>query len=98
MSCGTGAFAGKAAIAEDGADGNEGNFKRSTEGYVETVDQPKLSPAQAHELNLVMEECRVSEANFCAHFGIKAPKDLPAALFETALKELRDHAAKKGKA
>lgn len=78
-------------------DGYKGNLKRSTDGFVEAVEQPKLSPAQLAELEMVLDGAGISDANFCAHYQIAAPRDLPAALFEAAKKAVRDHAAKKGK-
>lgn len=77
-------------------DGNVGNFKRGTDGYVDVEPIRKLSRAQAAELEEVMKDCGVTVRGFCEIYGIKAVADLNDDLFEAAKKRCLDYKAKRG--
>lgn len=78
-------------------DGHAGNFKNAKGGGVAEVpeDTPKVSPAQAHEIDALLEWAGITAQNFCTHYGIAAVTDLPAGLFAAAQKEIKDHKAKR---
>ena len=63
-------------------------------GFVDVPETIPVSEAQVEELKIAMDDARVSETNFCKHFGIQKVADLPADLFSAAKKQLADHKAK----
>lgn len=79
-------------------DGHSGRFANAKGGGLAEVpaEVVKVSAAQREELKMVLEDCGVSETNFCTHYDIAGVGDLPAELFEAAKKALREHKAKKG--
>ena len=84
------------AIEDRDLDGNVGNFKRSTDGYVDVDPIRKLSRAQAAELEEVMKDCGVTVRGFCEIYGIKSVAELNDDLFEAAKKRCLDYKAKRG--
>jgi hypothetical protein len=60
-------------------------------GFVDVEDAPKLDRKQAEELGGLMAWSGLSEANFCAKYGIDKPSDLPADLFTAACKAVKDY-------
>jgi hypothetical protein len=74
---------------------NRGSLKAAKGGgFVDVPETIPVSEAQVEELKIAMEDARVSETNFCKHFGIQKVADLPADLFSAAKKQLADHKAK----
>lgn len=79
---------------------NRSTFKAGKDGkIVDVAPMDRITKAQLAELEIAMQDARVSETNFCKHYGIGSAGELPAELFDAAKKELADHKAKyqKGK-
>lgn len=78
------------------ADGHSGKFARAKDGgMVETAEVRNISKAEAEELLLLIEDAKIKESQFCTHYGIAKPAELPANLFEAAKKEIAAHKAKR---
>lgn len=78
----------------DGAPNRESLRPAAGGGFVDVEERPAISKAQLAEIKIAMDDARVSETNFCKHYGIEKVGDLPADLFDAAKKELADHKAK----
>ncbi len=78
------------------SDGHVGNFKSAKGGAM--VDVPEvatITPAQKDELLKKIEWCGVSLVKFHDHYGISRTGDLPAHLYDAAVKACEDHHANK---
>ncbi len=60
-------------------------------GFVDVPDRPLVSEEQVVKLIENIEWCGVPKATFCKHYGIAKVSDLPADLFDAALKDCRDY-------
>jgi len=76
-------------------DGHEGNFKPARGGgFAEAPDEEeKITVAQKDRLLEKIEWCGVSMVKFHAHYGITKTGDLPASLFDAAIKACDDYHA-----
>jgi ERF superfamily len=82
-------------------DGHAGNFKPAKGGGFAEVpeDKPKISDDQAMKMRDLIEWCGVQQGKFFEHYGITKVGDLPANLFDAAVKACEDfHANKQAKA
>lgn len=59
-------------------------------GFVDVPDRAVVSQAQLDKIIENIEWCGVSRAAFCKHYGIAKVDDLPADLFDAALKDCKD--------
>jgi hypothetical protein len=59
-------------------------------GFVDVPDRPLVSEEQVVKLIENIEWCGVPKATFCKHYGIEKVSDLPADLFDAALKDCKD--------
>lgn len=59
-------------------------------GFVEVPDREVVSQAQLDKIVENIEWCGVSRAAFCKHYGITKVENLPADLFDAALKDCKD--------
>lgn len=59
-------------------------------GFVEVPDREVVSQAQLDKIVENIEWCGVSRAAFCKHYGIAKVENLPADLFDAALKDCKD--------
>lgn len=83
------------AIQDRDTDGHEGRFQPAKGNALaqRSEDRPCINKTQAHALWLAMEGAGLSEAKFIAHYGIRSVQELPADLFDSALKRIADHKA-----
>jgi hypothetical protein len=81
-------------------DGHQGNFKPAKGGGLAEVPDhvPTITAAQKETLLEKINWCGVSLAKFHEHYGIEKTADLPANLFDAAVKACEDfHANKQAK-
>jgi len=88
------------ALEDRDRDGNEGNFKRSKEGFAEVpAEVEKISEDQMVKMRDLIEWCGVPQKKFLEHYGIAKVSDLPADMFDAAKKACEDfHANREAKA
>lgn len=82
-------------------DGNEGNYKPAKGGgFAEVADaSEKITPAQKDTLLEKIDWCGVSISKFHEHYAIDKIGDLPANLYDAAIKACEDfHANRQAKA
>lgn len=78
---------------------------RDTDGHVvehvpSEADQPEptVNETQLFALDKAIQLCGIKAAAFCDAYGISQTKDLPARMFDAAIKRCQDHAKKSGRA
>lgn len=80
---------------------------RDTDGHVvdhvateAEADQPEptVNETQLFALDKAIQLCGIKAAAFCDAYGISQTKDLPARMFDAAIKRCQDHAKKSGRA
>lgn len=84
------------ALQDRDTNGFPGDFKVAKGGgLAEAAPEPqKVTAAQVGEIRVYLEDARVSDVNFCTHYGIAKVEDLPSNLFAAAKKALAEHKAK----
>lgn len=85
------------ALEDRDSDGNVGTFKPAKGGALAQVPEKDetITPTQRTEIVKLITEAKISEANFCAHYGVNQIIQLPAALYNAAVQAIEDHKAKK---
>lgn len=74
-------------------DGNVGNFKNAKGGgLAEASEDPTpINGKQLNDLAGLLSWAEISDANFCAHYGITAISELPARLHDAAVVAVKRH-------
>jgi hypothetical protein len=83
------------AIEDADTDGHDGDFARSKDGLVETVDEPKLTPEHRNDLRDLIVDAGLKEKQFCLRYGIDQVSMLPERLFTAAVKAVKDYKSAK---
>ena len=74
---------------EDDRHGQQIDFDAAPE------DAPKITPQQKQKLASAMGVVGLSERKFCTGYSLQRIEDLPASLFDDALRRVKDYGAKK---
>ncbi len=85
------------ALEDRDRDGAKQNLRQARGGgFVEApADDPKINSKQLEELSGMLTWAGINDANFCTHYGILEVKDLPASIYEAAVKAIKDHHVKR---
>lgn len=83
------------AIEDRDRDGNAGNFKPAADGGLAEINEDRaISAGQRNEIVTAITDAKITEAQFCAHYGINQVGLLPESLFAAAIKEVAAHKQK----